>query len=233
MEYKDPYIEFCLENRQSLFRSLSNKEKELLAQNHTLVHCKKGDKLATTGSKPQGLICLAAGKVKIYKEGVGGREQILRLVKPAGLIGYPAIFADSTYYASAAAIEDSTAVIFDRSTVLRIIRKNSEVTQKMMKLLASEICYSNNRTVSLTQKHVRGRIAESLLVLRDTYGYEEDGKTINVYLSREDIAGLSNMTTSNAIRTLSHLASEKVIALEGKRIRIVDSCRLQRISEIG
>ena len=233
MEYKNPYVEYCLENRQSIFRGLSNKEKEIFIQNHNLAQYRRGDKLAVAGSKPQGLIALATGKVKIYKEGVGGREQILRLVNPPGLIGYTALFAENVYSASATAIEDTNAVVFDRNIVVKVIRKNAEISLKMMKLLATELGYSNNRTVSLTQKHVRGRIAESLLVLRDTYGFESDGKTLNVYLSREDMASLSNMTTSNAIRTLSHLAAEKIILLQGKRIAILDSCRLQRISELG
>ena len=73
---------------------------------------------------------------------------------------------------------------------------------KMMRLMALDLTFSNERTVSLTQKHIRGRLAESLIVLRDTYGFEIDGKTIRAYVSREDLACLSNMTTSNAIRTL-------------------------------
>ena len=95
------------------------------------------------------------------------------------------------------------------------------------------MAFSNNRTVSLTQKHIRGRLAESLLILRDTYGYEADGKTIRASMSREDIANLSNMTTSNAIRTLSNLASEGTIEITGRRISIIDGNQLERISELG
>ena len=93
--------------------------------------------------------------------------------------------------------------------------------------------FSNNRTVTLTQKHIRGRLAESLVFLRDTYGYEDDGATLKVYLSREDIANLSNMTTSNAIRTLSSFASENVIALDGRKVKILDTIKLERISDMG
>jgi CRP-like cAMP-binding protein len=52
-------------------------------------------------------------------------------------------------------------------------------------------------------------------------------------LSREDIASLSNMTTSNAIRTLSNLASEGVIGIQGKKIRILESVNLEHICELG
>jgi CRP-like cAMP-binding protein len=57
--------------------------------------------------------------------------------------------------------------------------------------------------------------------------------TIKIYLSREDVANLSNMTTSNAIRTLSTFAQEGVIAIDGRKIRILDLPKLERISELG
>jgi CRP-like cAMP-binding protein len=71
------------------------------------------------------------------------------------------------------------------------------------------------------------------LFLRDTYGFEEDNTTLKVYLSREDLANLSNMTTSNAIRTLSAFAQEKVIGLDGRKIKILDINSLEHISELG
>lgn len=233
MHYKNPYIEQCLEGTHSLLKGLSQKEKELLIQHHTYVQYKKGEILLKEGEKPYGLICLSSGKVKVFKDGVGGREQILRMVPPQGFIGYRAIFADSPYCASAIAIEESVICIFEKDCFIRIVRKNPDLALKLMKAFADELGFSNNRTVSLTQKHIRGRLAESLLVLRDTYGFETDGKTIRVYLSREDIANLSNMTTSNAIRTLSNLATEEIIAIEGRKIMILDSHKLERVSELG
>jgi CRP-like cAMP-binding protein len=233
MLYKNPYIEQCLEGNHSILKGLSEKEKEMLVQHHTYVIYKKGEVLLKDGETPHGLICLSSGKVKVLKEGVGGREQILRMVRPQGFIGYLAIFADCPYNASAIAIEESSVCIFEKGCFIKIVRKNPDMALRLMKALSEELGFSDNRTVSLTQKHIRGRIAESLLVLKDTYGYEDDGKTIRVILSREDIANLSNMTTSNAIRTLSNLASEEIIALEGRKIMILNCQKLEKISELG
>jgi CRP-like cAMP-binding protein len=69
--------------------------------------------------------------------------------------------------------------------------------------------------------------------LKDKYGFEHDGTTLKVYLSREDIANLSNMTTSNAIRTLSTFANEQMIAIDGRKIKILNSHRLERVSKLG
>ena len=76
-------------------------------------------------------------------------------------------------------------------------------------------------------------MAESLIMLRDNYGVESDEKTINSHLSREDLANYSNMTTSNAIRTLSNFVSEGVIAVSGRNIQILDEEQLRKISKIG
>ena len=113
------------------------------------------------------------------------------------------------------------------------MRENSELPMKIIQSFATELGLTNNRTVTLTQKHIRGRLAESLIFLKDTYGFEEDSSTIKIYLSREDIANLSNMTTSNAIRTLSTFAGEDVIAIDGRKIKILNLQKLERISELG
>jgi CRP/FNR family transcriptional regulator, polysaccharide utilization system transcription regulator len=233
MQYTNPYIELCLEGTSSIFKGLNQKDKGILAQHHTLVILKKGQSFFKTGEKSKGLICLASGKVKVFKVGVGGREQILKMIRQQGFFGYRTLFSDNVWSLSATAIEDSAICIFERQTFVKILKKNPDLALKFIKLLADELGYSNNRTISLTQKHIRGRLAESLLILRDTYGFEADGKTIRVSLSREDIAHLSNMTTSNAIRTLSTLASEGIIEIAGRRISILDITNLEHISELG
>ena len=82
-------------------------------------------------------------------------------------------------------------------------------------------------------------IAEEILITKDVFISNEVLAEViyvlfGVYkISREDIANLSNMTTSNAIRTLSTFASEKVIAIDGRKIKILDIGRLERISKLG
>ena len=100
-------------------------------------------------------------------------------------------------------------------------KENAELGLFFIRQLSIDLGISDERTVNLTQKHIRGRLAESLLFLKDTYGLEEDGSTLSIYLSREDLANLSNMTTSNAIRTLSNFATEKLIAIDGRKIKII------------
>ena len=233
MQYLNPYIELCIEGSPSIFKGINQKDKEALIQHHSYAIIKKNQYLFKEGEKPKGMVCIASGKVKVFKEGVGGRAQILKMLRPHCFIGYKALFSDSPWPFSAIAIEDTAICIFDKSSFVKMLKKNPDLSIKLMKTITDELAYANTRIVSLTQKHIRGRLAESLIILRDTYGYEADGRTIKVTLSREDIAHLSNMTTSNAIRTLSNLAAEGIIEISGRKISIIESHHLEHINEMG
>jgi len=226
-------IQDILENPKSIFHLLKQEEKEELEQHISLAHYKKNEFVFKEGDKPTGFMMLAFGKVKIFKEGVGGREQIIRMAKPLGIIGYRALFAEENHIASAVTLEESMICTVSPDFIMNKALKNSSFSHYLIKKLSRELGFSNSRTVTLTQKHIRGRLAESLLLLKDKYGFEHDGTTLKVYLSREDIANLSNMTTSNAIRTLSTFANEQTIAIDGRKIKILNAHRLERVSKLG
>jgi CRP-like cAMP-binding protein len=163
----------CIDNPKSVFRVLTPKEKEQLKKEYVCAFYKKGEIIFKEGDKPNALICLSEGKVKVFKEGVGGREQIVRMARPVGFIGYRALFAEEHHTATAVAIEDAVVCIIDKESVYRLLRQNPEFSLCIIKSFATELGFSNNRTVTLTQKHIRGRLAESLNLKNDNKGYEK------------------------------------------------------------
>lgn len=112
--------------------------------------------------------------------------------------------------------------------ITKLLQENPDLSMFFIRQLSKDLGISDERTVNLTQKHIRGRLAESLLFLKDTYGVEEDQCTLSIYLSREDLANLSNMTTSNAIRTLSNFAAEKLIIIDGRKIKLIEEEKLKK-----
>jgi transcriptional regulator, Crp/Fnr famil len=178
-------------------------------------------------------MCLILGKIKVYKEGVNGRCQIIRAIKAVDFFGYRAYFAGEDYKTSAMAIDNCVVAFLPIQLVVKLMHENNAVSMFFIRHLAKLLGSSDERTVSLTQKHIRGRLAETLLFLKDSYGVEEDGYTLSIYLSREDIASMSNMTTSNAIRTLSSFAMENIIMIDGRKIRIMQDEELRKVSKLG
>lgn len=216
-----------------MFPFFTEGEMRIMYQNALVQRYNKGDLIFKQGTKAFGLSCLFAGKVKVYKVGVGVREQIVRMVRPKGLLGYRAIFAENLHTASAAAIEPCEICFIDKDTVLKLIKSNYEFSLVLLKTMSEGMGFSEERTVVLTQKHLRGRLADSLLFLKDTYGLESDGQTLKVRMSRDDLASLSNMSTANAIRTLSTFSEEGVVSLKAKIVRLLDIAAIERISQLG
>lgn len=212
---------------------LSESQRKLLADNVRIVSFKKNDIIYRDGEPPREVMCLIAGKVKVYKDGVNGRSQIIRAIKAVDFFGYRAFFAGEEYKTSAMAIDNCVMAFLPIQLVIKFVHENNAVSMFFIRHLAKLLGTADERTVSLTQKHIRGRLAETLLFLKDSYGVEEDGYTLSIYLSREDIASMSNMTTSNAIRTLSSFAVENMIAIDGRKIRIMQDEELRKVSKLG
>lgn len=212
---------------------LGQDERRRVVDNFQIHHFKKNQIIYSQSEEAEYLWCLLKGKVKIFKDGVGGRSQIIRLYRPVQYFGFRAFFAGEPHTSSASAFEESTLGALPMSLVKEMIDGNRQVAWFFIRELSHNLGGSDNRIVNLTQKHIRGRLAEALIVLRDNYGYEADEATIKIYMSREDLANLSNMTTSNAIRTLSTFVSEKLIVVDGRRIKIINEPQLRKISKFG
>ena len=142
-------------------------------------------------------------------------------------------FAEEPYVSSAAAFEPSVLGAIPLQLVKDMIHNNINLAWFFIHELSRNLGGSDTKIVNLTQKHIRGRLAEALIVLLDNYGYEDDNCTLRIYMAREDLANLSNMTTSNAIRTLSTFVAEKILTVDGRRIKIINEAQLRKISKFG
>ena len=233
MTKKGTTIEDAITAISGLWELLTEEQKVRMRQHISVHNFKKNEIVYSEHGVPDKLFCVLEGKVKIYREGIGGRSQIMRMINAIGYFGYRAYFAGERYVTNAMAFEPSVICSFPMQVVERVAMENNRLAFFFIHRLAYDLGESDERTVNLTQKHIRGRLAENLIFLKENYGVEGDGATISVYLSREDLASLSNMTTSNAIRTLSSFASEHIIAIDGRKIKIIDEEKLRRISKIG
>ena len=217
----------------AIWSILDADEKRRVAETFTIHNFKKNQRIYAEGDEPEYLWCLLKGKVKLFKDGIGGRAQILRMMRPVQYFGYRAYFAREQYVSSTAAFEPSVLGSIPMSLVEDLINNNTKLAWFFIHELSRNLGGSDTKIVNLTQKHIRGRLAEALILLRDNYGYEEDDSTLNIYMAREDLANLSNMTTSNAIRTLSDFSNEKLITVDGRRIQILNESQLRKTSKFG
>ena len=204
-----------------------------IQKNLTIRSFKRNELIYQENETPTHILFLVNGMAKIIKECGMGRSQIVRIIKEQSFMGFRAFFAHECNSTSAVALEDSTVAALPLDTMVELIELNHGITNYFISELATTLGKTDSRFVTLTQKHIRGRLAETILALKANYGIENDGKTLNVIMNRYDLASLSNMSTSNAIRTLSSFATEGLIEISGRKIKILNEEELAKISRLG
>jgi CRP/FNR family transcriptional regulator len=213
----------CPGKEHSLFSDLPREDLDTISQHKTCIRYKKGQTLFYEGTRPMGLFCINSGKVKVYKISSEGKEQILKLAKPGDFLGYRALISEEFYNSSATVIEEGAICYVPKSDFLEILQKNPAFFRKMAKRVAHELGLMEQKLVTIAQKSVRERLAATLIMLKETYGMEGDeSDLIDIALSREDLANIIGTATETVIRLLSDFKTQKLISLQGKKIKVLD-----------
>ena len=153
------------EDMAEIWTILEPDEKRKIIDSFVIHNYKKNQMIYAEGEDPEFLWCLLTGKVKKFKDGIGGRVQILRLIRPVQYFGYRAYFAKEKYNSSAAAFEASTVGSIPMTLVEELINQNRKLAWFFIHELSHNLGGSDTKIVNLTQKHIRGRLAEALIVL--------------------------------------------------------------------
>jgi len=195
---------------------------------------KKGQTLFVEGNPPFGLYCVATGNIKISKMSAEGKETIVRLATMGDIIGHRSIFTDQYYSATATAMEDSSVCFIDKKYILKLVREQPSVACSLITKLGRDLGAAENKLSSFSKKNVRERVAELLLLLKESHGILEDhGWRLQLKLSREEMASLVGTATETLIRFVSELKDEGVIEQDGKSIVILDEEKLIEFANLG
>lgn len=195
-----------------------------------VIKCKKGQQFIIEGSPVYGLYFLLKGKVKVFRTGINGREQIVRLATSGEIIGHRGFGSEEYYPIGAIALEDTVLCYLSKDSLREILLSNSKFTLDLMLFYANELNRSEAKVKTMSQMTVRERVIDTLLYIyrkfKSTKGY------LNVMLSRREYADYAGTTEEQVIRVFSALKKEKLITTLGKKVGIVDVDILKReISE--
>lgn len=230
--FEIPHCESCLPRLHSMFGVLSQEELGKLQLHKGCNFHRSGQVLFYEGDHPSGLYCINQGKVKLTKMGEAGREQIVRLAREGDVVGYRALVSGTPYELTATVIEEASVCFIPRQTFHALMAGNPALTGRIIRQLTQDLARAEQKQVSLAQKQVRERLAETLLMLKEFYGTEDDHHTLRSKLSREDIANYIGTATETVIRFLSEFAKEGMIVLDGRKIRIVDTAALREAARL-
>jgi CRP-like cAMP-binding protein len=221
----------CMVRENSCFNVLNEQELYDLSDTKFSFVYRKGQMIFHEGHFPTGIYCLNKGKVKIFKVGYDGKEQIVRFVLPGGLLGIRALMSGRSYMASATTLEESVVCHIPRQTFFDISKNYPSISHCVMTTLSKLLEEAEERMTSLAQKPVRERLAESLLVLDKLFKSEScQVKDAAINLSREDLANIVGTATETVIRLLSDFREENLISILGRQIRIINMEEIKKIA---
>ena len=215
-----------------VFCALSREQKGKLSQDKGNNFYKKGQVIFYEGNYSNGIYCIHNGKVKLTKLGEDGKEQVVRFAKTSDILGYRSSLSSEPYNATAVAMEDCYICHLSREKFISLMAENHKLSWNTMQVLSQDLKHAEQHLINIAQKTVKERIADALVLLYNTFGVKEDGKSLNIILSRSEIADIAGTTTETTIRTLGGLNEEGLIFLKGKTIQILDLKKLIKTAGI-
>ncbi|MCZ8229789.1 Crp/Fnr family transcriptional regulator [Flavobacterium sp.] len=222
--------EQCIVREFSSLKALNKEELLKVANCKTSYTIKKGEPIFEEGETINGVYCIKEGFCKLSKLSTNGKDQIVKLVKAGELLGQRSMVSDEPANLSAIALEDMEVCFIPKSEILNFFNENNQFSLGMMKSICGDLKESDLHVVSMAQKTVKNRLAETLIYLQDTFGKNADN-TLKIQLSREELAGMIGTATESCIRILSEFNKSGLIELVGKKIAIKDLNKLKKVAE--
>jgi CRP-like cAMP-binding protein len=207
----------CINTNCFIKKHLHLEKMQAFVQQKTHYSCRKGQQFMIEGAPMQGLYFIFSGKAKVFKTGIYGKEQIVRLTKEGDTIGFRGFGTSNRYLIAASALEDSVLCNFNNEVMQEILKTIPEFTYDMMLFYAEELNKSENNVKKIAQMNVRERVVDTLLYLHKKFG--QTNGLIGVTLSRKELADFTGTTDEQITRSLSSLKKEGFIKSIGKKMK--------------
>ena len=228
----DKYCTGCEDcNRKiPLFASLTDDEQKLLNKDRYSVRFHEGEVILKQGTRVDYQVSVVDGFAKMYIEGYQNRNLILDFLKPMKLISSTGIQSNSKLRFNVVAIRETLVCFIDLNNFKAVLASNSAFSEQFLIHCSMNYQAALDRMVGISQKQMHGRVADALIYLsKDIY----NSTTIGEEITRQDIAEYSSMSKDSAIRVLKEFERDQIIKLKGRQIEVLDSSRLDKISDKG
>jgi len=209
---------------------LTDTQNQLLSDNMNIVRYRKKDVIFRQNTRTTHVMFIKTGLVKVFKEARNNKTVILKVETPGRFVGLMSVFGESVHQYSASAIEDSEICDIDISVFKNILMENGRYTLQFINLLSIDGLFIFERLMGQSHKQLPGRIAEVILYFsRDIFKSD----SFSFPFTRRELADLAGTTKESFIRTLTEFKNDKIIDIEGSRIRIKSMDIIRTLSELG
>jgi CRP-like cAMP-binding protein len=176
------------------------------------------------GEPAEYLYKVISGAVRSYRVLDDGRRQIGAFHLPGDMFG---LEVEATHASSAEAIANSVVLVIKRSAVIALAERDLEVARQLWTLTAQELGRVQNHMLLLI-RNAQERIAAFLLEMAER---APGAGSVELPMSRQDIADHLGLTIETVSRTLTQLEAEAAIALPtSRRVVLRDRAALNRLN---
>lgn len=190
----------------------------------------KGQTVFSEGDDGNGFYVVAAGKVKIYKVSLEGKEQILHIYGPGNPFGEVPVFSGEQFPANAQTLLKSHLLFFPRTAFADLIAKNPSLCLNMLAVLSMRLRQFTVQVENLSLKEVPGRLAAYLLYLVQEQEAED---TVSLPISKGQLASLLGTIPETLSRILAKMSNSGLIDVSRGEIKLLDYDGLEDLSETG
>jgi len=217
------HCETCPSKGKGIFCELEHLTLSEVSSHKVVNTYKKGQTLFVQGNPPFGMYCISKGNIKVSQIGEDGKESIVRIASPGDVLGHRSIFTDQYYNATATAVDECSVCFLDKKYILKLVKEQPSVACNLIAKLGRDLGAAEKRISSFYQKNVRERLAEFLLLLKESHGVKEGDKfKLDIKLTREEMASIIGTASETLIRFMSELKQEGMIDQQGKYIYILN-----------
>ncbi|MHB8792677.1 MAG: Crp/Fnr family transcriptional regulator [Thermoleophilia bacterium] len=211
-----------------IFSPLSEEELDSIIPQVVKRRLKKNTVIFHENDPASAFYLVKSGRVKIYKTGPEGREQVLSILGDGQIFGDVPAFDGGPYPASAATMTDSEIYLIRSEDFQALVRRHPEVALKIIRVLGQRLRQSMELVRDLSFKQVPHRLAGLLVKLAGEYGTEsEAGLLIELPLSRQELADIVGTSRETITRELKKMEREGLVLIDRRRLTISDPERLR------
>jgi len=184
------------------------------------------------GDLYKGFYILLKGGIKIFKTSLDGKESVVHILKSLSVFADIPLFEGKNYPVSAQALLESIVIFIPKEEFLDLIKKNPEISLKMLAGFAKRLKLLINQVEDISTKGVKNRLAKYLIDEIHLSGTEKLPEPfIKLNVPKSTIASFLGTITETLSRTFNKMQSEGIIRMNGKKIFIQNLGELKKLTE--
>ena len=219
----------CAVKSNTVF-NLNEEEIMILCNNSTEIRFQKGERIIKQGTFTQNIIFIKSGIFKLHLTGPLHKDEILKISKGPIFVGAPDVFANKVHSYSVTALSDTVTCFIEYTGYKYLVQNNGKFALELIKTLSQGIVSHYKYCVNKMQKQKIASFAEALLYFAD-YIFEND--TFQIPITRVEFGEYIGTTRETITKIIHDFTEDRIIEVEGKKIKILNKAMLQKISKVG